>query len=259
MDYGLRTMDYGPGRVGTTFVIGTALVRTPAVQLRTCMNKWLLPFLFLFVAGTACAQRSSTTLRRPLARPFRNAEAAPLNVVKINVLSPFALTLSGFYERALTPHLSVQLGAFRGGVKYRDNYLRGYGFTPEVRYYFSDARAAPRGFYVGPFLRYQRFRLRLDEMTLTGDAARAYKRTQGEANPDETPINVRPAGRLTTWGGGAVVGYQAVFNPVTLDVFVGPGYASRNFQLSSGRERDFDYDFLGGLGLRFGVAVGVAF
>ncbi|MGB3619476.1 MAG: hypothetical protein WBA12_15265 [Catalinimonas sp.] len=221
------------------------------------MYKYLLPLLLL-LTGTALAQPRRDRPRHPQTRTY-GYPAETKNIVKLNVLSAFALTASGFYERALTPRFSAQVGAFQGGIRYRDNRVRGWGVTPEVRYYLLPDRPLLTGLYVGPFLRHQRFRLTTGDVTLSGEAARAYKVSRGEPNPNGDAVTFAPSARLRTWGGGMVLGYQARVEPLVLDLFVGPSYAGTDLRLESGRGEDFNYDFLGGVGVRFGLALGYAF
>ncbi|WP_162054034.1 DUF3575 domain-containing protein [Pontibacter pamirensis] len=173
--------------------------------------------------------------------------AAPANnrntVVKVNVLSPFVLTASGFVEHAFSPKISAQLGAFATGASVKDVEFRGYGFTPEVRYYF--AEQAPDGFYVAGYGRVLNYRLTVED-TERGETYEAtYK-----------PIGV-----------GVAAGNQFIFNNgISLDLFFGIGVNGGSLNVKSGTNEDFDrgvLDYLNilGSGVRFrpGLTVGYAF
>ncbi len=81
---------------------------------------------------------------------------AQSNVFKVNIISPVFKTASVFFERAINEESSLQLGFFYTGYTGDDTKFRGFGITPEYRFYLSES-AAPAGVYVAPFLRYQNF------------------------------------------------------------------------------------------------------
>lgn len=93
------------------------------------------------------------------------------NVIKLGMTSSLVNVLSINYERVLNPDLSVALtvsymlpitpsGLFNPeseNISFgADRKLTGLYFTPEVKWYLerSDKRPAPRGLYVGAYLRY---------------------------------------------------------------------------------------------------------
>ena len=80
------------------------------------------------------------------------------NAIKVNIFSPIVRTGSFFYERALNDGASAQLGFFYTGYKITETKFSGYGITPEFRFYPSK-KEDMKGFYLGPFLRYQSFSL----------------------------------------------------------------------------------------------------
>ncbi len=166
------------------------------------------------------------------------AQDNPQNVVKINILSPILRTASLFYERAISESSSLQLGLFYTGLTIDDTRFRGFGITPEFRYYLSD-KGAPQGFFVAPFLRYQNFTLTVeDEFSQSG-----------ESRAD-----------LNSFGGGLLVGGQWVFKDIiSLDVWGGPSYSSTNLKVEEGSEDDFSTGGVTGFGLRAGVTLGIAF
>lgn len=189
--------------------------------------------LTLGIQHTALAQ---TARRYGNQAPDRNT------VIKINPLSLFALTGSAFIEHAVTPNISVQLGGFVTGVEISDVKFNGYGITPEVRYYFSEAKEAPAGPYVGGYGRILNYKLRVQDT----DANTEYRATYA-------PIGV-----------GAVVGNQWIFNSgFSLDVYVGGGFNGGKLEVNTGTEDDFDLGFLNlignGLRIRPGLTVGYSF
>ncbi|MBX9890955.1 MAG: DUF3575 domain-containing protein [Chitinophagaceae bacterium] len=101
------------------------------------------------------------------------------NLVKVNMLSPLVRTGSFFYERKIGTNSSLQLGVFYTGSKFDELKLRGFGITPEFRYYASE-KGAMEGFYLAPFLRYQHYEI----------------------------TELMNKGTLNTFGGGLLIGKQ---------------------------------------------------
>jgi len=164
------------------------------------------------------------------------AQSEKKNIFKVNLLSPLIRTGSFFYERVITPKSSAQLGFYYTGWSLDGTKLRGIGITPEYRFYVSQSKQAPQGFFVAPFLRYQ-------NLELSTDATSA-------------------KGTLSTFGGGLAIGGQWIFsNIISLDIFGGPTVNTRSFKSSANgvTEDDFTLTGLGAFGFRFGVTVGIAF
>lgn len=155
-----------------------------------------------------------------------------LNNIKANIFSPVVSTASLFYERAIGKNTTAQLGLFYTGYSNDDLKLRGFGITPEFRYYASETKGAMQGFYVAPFLRYQQYEI-----------------TEGTNK-----------GKLSTFGGGLLIGNQWMFGKgINLDVFVGPTYNSGNVKVTAGSD-NFDLPVgVKGFGVRSGVTIGIAF
>ncbi|MDN5203096.1 DUF3575 domain-containing protein [Fulvivirgaceae bacterium BMA10] len=154
------------------------------------------------------------------------------NVVKINILSPIVRTISVFYENAIQEDKSFQLGFFYTGASVTDTKFRGFGITPEFRFYLSET-SAPEGVYVAPFLKYQNFDL-TEEIT------------DSKAT-------------LSTFGGGVVIGKQWLFKEkITLDAFLGPNFNSGDVKVESGNA-SFSTGAFEGFGLRLGLTFGLAF
>lgn len=168
------------------------------------------------------------------------------NNLKINLLSPVVRSFSVFYERAVTNDKSVQLGFFYTGVKLSSLNISGFGLTPEFRFYLANSKEnstkqAPEGFYLAPFLRFQRFTISDDEIdATTGLSSRA---------------------KLNTLGGGLCVGYQFLSQKgITVDLFAGPSYNAGTIRAEVGDIGTLPFSAgFSGPGLRFGVCLGYAF
>ena len=158
------------------------------------------------------------------------------SAIKLNPLSLFAATVNVAYETKLSDMQTGQLGLFYSGVSVGDVSYSGIGITPEYRFYLGNGEALD-GLYAGPFVRYQNLSLKADDGVNEGKAS------------------------LTSFGGGLVLGRQWMFNDVfTLDIFLGPKYSSTSLDVESDSE-EFDNlsgFFSSGLGVRFGVTVGLA-
>jgi hypothetical protein len=156
------------------------------------------------------------------------------NIVKVNLFSPIARTGSFFFERVVADHMTMQLGFFYTGASIVDTKFRGFGITPEFRYYLSESRTGPSGTFIAPYLRYQSFNLSTD----IGNDEATY----------------------SAMGGGLLIGYQRLLrNRISLEGFIGPSYSSGKVKVEAGNHGSFDTGFFDGFGVRFGVTAGVAF
>ena len=154
------------------------------------------------------------------------------NVLKINILSPIVKTFNISYERAINETSSFQIGFFYTGYTDDVTTFKGFGITPEYRFYLSDT-PAPEGVYVAPFLRYQSFTIEDEDYSDSAD--------------------------FSAFGGGLVIGKQWVFKEkITLDIFLGPAYYSGKV---SGESSGATYDTgaFDGFGLRTGINFGFKF
>jgi hypothetical protein len=143
--------------------------------------------------------------------------------------------------------MSVQLGVFYTGFSTEIEGIRlgysGVGITPEFRYYVSNARQdAPRGVYLGPYVRYRNI------STSAGD------------DVDEG------AWESNLIGGGLILGHQWLFGDAfVLDMFIGPGFRSTNTRVVSTSGTITQDDLLGlgssgtGVLFRWGLSIGAAF
>lgn len=158
------------------------------------------------------------------------------NAIKINPLSLAFATGNVSYERAVNKNQSFQLGAFFSGFKLSGLKYSGWGVTPEYRVYVAAQSRTLDGVYVAPYLRYQNFKL---------------KATDAEETNETT---------LSTFGGGAVIGWQNVSKGgFVVNLFAGPGYNSAKFK-NDNDEDEFDVKGgVSGFGVRTGITLGFAF
>lgn len=184
-------------------------------------------------------------------------------VVKINPLSLFIITGNLQVEHALNEKMSLQLGGFFGGVNLNlgaDAASGGvsyqwFGITPEFRYYATNkTKDAPRGLYFAPFVRYRGVRLKWEADAFDPDTG--------------TNIGVDVTSKINAIGGGVLLGYQFLFGDVfALDLFLGPQFSSANASVTATCDNcDGDETFsedvglgFGGVGVRAGIAIGIAF
>lgn len=167
-----------------------------------------------------------------IAVPAKAQDTPPQNLFKINLLSPLVRTGSFFFERAVSEDISVQLGFFYTGASIVDTKFRGFGLTPELRYYLSEKHPAPRGVFIAPFARYQSFNLSDD---------------------------FGNEGSYSSFGGGLLVGTQTLFkNRISLDAWAGPAYSTGKTKVTDGEDA-FDLGSFDGFGVRFGITVGFGF
>lgn len=159
------------------------------------------------------------------------------NAIKFNIFSPVVRTGSFFYERILSESSSLNFGFLFTKASVGDTDFKGWAFTPEYRFYLGET-AAPHGFYVAPYLRYQSF-------TLTDEDSYEMEYSKAE---------------MTGFGGGLLVGRQWLFKErVTFDLFIGPSYTKADMKVKSGDENDFETGSWDGFGVRAGVTLGIAF
>ncbi|MFM6954890.1 MAG: DUF3575 domain-containing protein [Sphingobacteriaceae bacterium] len=175
------------------------------------MKKYLPFFIFILFSTTVSAQEVK-------------------NVVKINPLSAFYRIASVFYERALSEKTSVQLGIAFSAAKFEDTKYSGLALTPEYRFYLK--KQAPRGVYLAPFVKYQRY--------TTSD------------NVDK--------GTYKSFGGGFMLGHQWVYkSSFVLDLFIGPAYNAGTYTAEYGNGNPDFNAAIDGLGVRGGLAIGFGF
>ena len=156
-----------------------------------------------------------------------------LRIIKVNVLSPVVGTVNVHYENVLNENGSLQVEGFYFGGQFlsRQTDVRGVGFTANYRYYFT--QRFPQGWFVQPFLRYQRY----------------------------WPIvasNFRNTDNIQVGSLGIVFGYQVLAaRRISLDIYGGPIY-SKLFDKDKRVTRDF-IPVLNGPWLRIGCTLGFLF
>ncbi len=158
----------------------------------------------------------------------------PQHVIKLNLPSLLATSLSVQFERVLQPGISAAIG-----LNYRPE--RGLPFgnlvqnlfleeddqanqlieetlisfraiTPEVRFYLAD-KGAPHGFYLGPFLRLGKW-----------EASTIFEYEPDDESDD--PFDVNLSGNFNYLGGGLMLGFQRIRENITFDFWVvGPFFA----------------------------------
>ncbi len=165
----------------------------------------------------------------PLYSQDQSAVSSEKNVLKVNTLALIIATGSIFYEREISDLISGQLGVGYLNYKINDAKFTGLILTPEMRFYVR--KNAIDGFYVAPYLRYQKY------------------------NFDGTESN----GSLTSVGGGAALGMQWIFpKGFVMDLFFGGHYTSADAKLTSGTEAPGITTF-DGFHTRVGFMLGFAF
>lgn len=140
-----------------------------------------------------------------------------LNVVRVDLSGLIIGKLQGSYEYAFSEKSSLGLSMYympNQGLQYLnlinikidgdyiDNPIEmteynGIGFTPEIKFYTSSERDAPRGFYIAPYMRYaaygvsSEFRYRNDDLSIA---------------------HISIDGNSTSIGGGVAMGVQFVIS-----------------------------------------------
>ncbi len=195
-----------------------------------------------------------------------SAAHAQTTVVKVDIVQPLINTLALSFEHKLGESSSFQLGlagtfGYKEGSRYFNGFnnfylgqgtTSGFSITPEYRFYLSEKHAAPAGFYVAPYVRYQYLRTTNDSYTYDPNTGNTYPGQSYEAS-------------LNAFGLGVIVGKHWIFkNRFSIDIFTGPGYTftstSSNEPNYTPRKGDFvgqlstdnNYDFRGGAS--FGIA-----
>ena len=211
------------------------------------MKKVLLLFPAVLLASTAHAQT---------------------NVLKVDIIQPLINTIALSFEHKLSESSSFQLsvaGTFgyensgnfgfynsSGGYYSGQASTSGFSITPEYRFYLSEKHAAPEGFYVAPYVRFQNLSTTIDY-------------NSGISYPNPTRSQSYEA-NLNAFGLGVVVGKHWIFKKqFSIDLFVGPGYT---FTDTSSNQQDYKpnkRNFVGQLGtdnnydFRSGASFGIAF
>ena len=175
------------------------------------------------------------------------AAQAQNNVVKINAVSLVVQTGSVFWEHQIAVDRSLNLGAFvtnyndkHSGTVSSETQFKGFGLTGEYR--FHSGTEALRGFFIGPYLRFQHFNF-TETSTFLSNAPKQDKAT------------------LTTFGGGGVLGWQGIIaGHFSIEPFLGVGYAAGSVDNLSDNQGTLDIrGGIVGFELRPGLSIGYAF
>jgi outer membrane autotransporter protein len=172
---------------------------------------------------------------------------AQSNALKINAASLAVQTGSVFFEHALAIDRSLNMGLFvtnftsetKGSLASKTEF-KGFGLTAEYRLY-SEIDAL-RGFFFGPYLRVQNYNFTETSSFFNGP-------------PKEDKA------KLTTFGGGAVLGWQGIIKDrVSIEPFLGLGYAAGEVDnLDDNNGTLIIKNGLRGLELRPGLSIGIVF
>lgn len=162
------------------------------------------------------------------------------HVVKLNLLSPIVKTGNLAYEYVLNEKVGLQMRGYFTAANIDDQKTNGFGIIPEVRFYLSDDKTAPVGFFVAPFVRYGNMKM--------------------EVEIDDFGNKTTEKATTTSYGGGLIVGTQKVYsNLITFEAFVGVQYMSANVEVDEGNEASFDTDKVDGFLPRGGITIGILF
>ena len=194
-------------------------------------------FLIIILSGLSVVYSQNNDLSATDADDSIAIPKPVMNALKTDAFSWIFTTAVLKYERVINENLSFQLGGFYSWnyPAYDEEYLAtGFAITPEVRYYLSIEKPAPRGIYLAPNYRYQK----LETENL-------------EENSEST---------LITNGIAINLGYQLVLKDLFLiDAWAGIAYNIRNVTEETVPGAEVGYNSENGVGVRIGVAIGLAF
>jgi Protein of unknown function (DUF3575) len=170
--------------------------------------------------------------QRPI-RPSKIGEEERAHILKASILSPMMGTVNVHYEKRLNEMSSFQFEVFYfGGQLFaRQLDIRGLGLTANYRFYLT--QQFPRGWFIQPFLRYQRYW-------------------------PTTSVQMQKDDNAQVGGMGVVFGYQVfAAKRITLDAFAGPMY-SKLFVNDQSIGRSY-LPVFNGPWIRLGVTLGFLF
>lgn len=191
----------------------------------------------ILLAATLCISLPAT------AQTFRNA-------IKLNAISLYMKTGSLFYEHQFAVNRSLNLGLLAANYsstsKSGTNQTEGQGFGLTGEYRLYPAGQALRGWFLGPYIRYQHY---------------SFTHTNNPYGPNTQYLIVDKT-RLTTFGGGGVFGWKGfIGSRVCLEPFLGIGYAAGELEdLTPNNGYNFEIvNGIRGLEVRPGFNVGYLF
>ena len=181
---------------------------------------------------------------------------AQQNVVGLNLGSFLLGEVQLSYERVFENNQSLHIGipfAFRSasasGSDWSGDYkVTGIGVIPEYRFYLSEKKEAPRGFYAGPFGVFRSITAKV------------------EGTENGTNDAVKGKAGFNIFGGGALIGHQWLISDVfSIDLNLGAGYYSLGssdieVEYQDGSTEKYSGSIkLAGVIPRVGVSIGYAF
>jgi hypothetical protein len=171
------------------------------------------------------------------------------NLLKIDIITPLAKTLSIAYEMKLNEKSSFQIGFnYINGNRNISNYdkISGVGAMLEYRLYLSKKRVSPEGFFMGFSARGQQLSYQRTDYTTLYDPINQTYTTTAQSNTNSNVF----------MGAGISFGGQWIFKDiVNLSIFGGPTYyfgadnAPSTLIMTNGN----------GYGFTLGCMVGIAF
>ncbi|MES2388624.1 MAG: DUF3575 domain-containing protein [Bacteroidota bacterium] len=192
---------------------------------------------------SAALQVSAKEKGKPVVKPAEKTDetgpkrntAIKLNLYSLMVNATTELSIQQSFNGNMAAQLALSY-QFRPDKDYDTDYKE-FTFTPEYRFYFDEAKTAPSGIYLAPYVRYLH-----TVGTVKGAMARSYSKTSE-----------------TLYGGGFAMGYQYVrSNGLTFDAFMGAGRVGGSMVVKSpAGENKYNKKFFGEM--RFGISVGYAF
>jgi hypothetical protein len=173
------------------------------------------------------------------AQHTRDVGSISKKIVKINPLSPIIGVINVHLEKQLHASDSYQaeLFYFTGQVFNQQSDVRGVGVTFNYRFYITEE--FPKGWYIQPFVRYQRY----------------WPIGRGTNNSTRSSSSVN--NNLQVGGIGAVLGYQTlIVNGISFEIYAGPVYSK---MFTSDSQPKNTVSILNGPWLRAGITFGFLF
>ena len=174
---------------------------------------------------------------------FAGKGYAQENVAKLNLTGLLFLNFGLSYERVINENMSgaltvsfmpgrglpfINLFEGAGGdtaitSPFEDMRISGVGIMTEFRFYTSSSKDAPRGFYVGPYLKYSSIKL-----------TSSFTDTYIDVNNVLQTGTIDLVGKYSAFGGGISIGYQwLISDVVSIDwTFIGLGYGNAKVSMT---------------------------
>lgn len=187
------------------------------------MKKTLAIFLFFSLLQESHAQRAVVKMNMS-SLVFKNIHVSG----EIALLKKFSFQLS-YYNLATQ---KLPFGQFIPDVNgqrspLRDINISGYGLMPEFRFYLSPIKTSPHGFYLAPYLRYNRFNFSLED----------YKYAYNDVfdNNKAKIANVDFTGTLPMVSLGLMIGHQWIIaKHFSIDFWIaGLGFSNSHMEIKA--------------------------